>query len=70
MMGGDGAIGNESKSEGQGLLLLLSLYIKRIQKVSFYLFIYLFFINFKNTPKLINLSFFHYKKKREVKIVN
>ena len=65
MMGGDGAIGNENKSEGQGLLLL-SLYIKRIQKVSYCFF----FLNFKNIPKLINLSFFLYKKKREVKIVN
>ena len=41
------------------ILFLLSVYIKRIQKVSYYFF----FI--KNTPKLINQQL-----KNEVKIVN
>ena len=40
MKGDGGAIGNESDSEGQGLLLLLSLHIKRIQKVSYCLFFF------------------------------
>ena len=65
MTGDGGAIGNESDSEGQGLLLLLSLYIKMIQKVSYCL---LFFF-FKNTPNLIKLSLF-LKHKNDVKIVN
>ena len=63
MKGDGGAIGNESDSEGQGLLLLLSLHIKRIQKVSYCLFF------FKNTPNIISLSLF-LKHKNDVKIVN
>ena len=64
MKGDGGAIGSESDSEGQGLLLLLSLHIKRIQKVSYCLFFF-----FKNTPNLINLSLF-LKHKNDVNIVN
>ena len=65
MKGDGGAIGSESDSEGQGLLLLLSLFIKMIQKVSYCLF---FFFS-KNTPNLINLSLF-LKHKNYVNIVN